>query len=159
MKKLKILLLLIILALLGFFIYQNMDYLIKTEETVGIHFRSFDWTSPALPVLVYWGICFAAGLLIAGIRGFAKAFVLGRELKKKNLIIQEQEIQISDLNTRINDLTRTPANTPAPSVSGDSQLPEKDKDDANWPASDKMETSGEQAQEKTASSDEENKNA
>ncbi len=154
MKKLKLLVLLIILALLGFFIYQNINYFM-TEETVGIHFRSFDWTSPELPVLVYWGICLAAGFLIAGIRGFAKSFVLGRELKKKNLIIQEQEIQISDLNTRINDLTRTPANMTAPAASEASQLQTKDqgKDGANTLPSD--EKPSEQGQEQTETSQEE----
>ncbi len=127
MKKFKILLLLIILCLLGLFIYQNLEYFM-TKQTVGVHFRDFQWTSMPFPVLFYWGICFVAGLLISEVRGFAKSFGLGRELKKKNLAIKEMEIQISELQTRINDLTRTPvppvaaasASTPAP-VSNESQ--------------------------------------
>lgn len=96
MKLIKFVLFLIVIGLLTTLGYQNKAYFLA-ETAFELKAGSFHYTLQALPNWAYWGICFAAGLLITGIRGLFTAFRLGREIKGK-------EAQIDALTLRANTL-------------------------------------------------------
>ncbi len=97
MKTIKTLFLLVILGLIGTLIYQNLDYFMA-PSVLHIDFKvsTWQWTTPALPLIAYWGICFGLGLLITGMKGLFTAFRLGREIKNQDTRIDtlKQEIHV-----------------------------------------------------------------
>ncbi len=109
MKKIKALFLLIILGLLSTLIYQNLDYFM-TPSALHIDFKisTWNWTTPALPHIVYWGICFGIGLLITGMKGLFTAFRLGREIKKQDSLIDTLKNEINDLKTKLDVFVHDP---------------------------------------------------
>ena len=102
MKTIKFLFLLIILGLLGLLVYQNLEYFMaKQALSIDLKISGWHWTSPELPALAFWGICFGLGLLITGLKGLAISFSLGREIKKKEAKIDTLKKEITDLKTRL----------------------------------------------------------
>ncbi len=109
MKFIKFLFWLIILGLLSLFIYQNIDYfLTKAALSIDLKRENWQWTTPELPAIAFWGICFGLGLLFAGFKGLLTSFGLGKEIKKKDAEISTLKAEISDLNTRLNVFTHDP---------------------------------------------------
>ncbi|WP_022664066.1 LapA family protein [Desulfospira joergensenii] len=133
MKTIKFLFLLIILGLLGLLVYQNLDYFMaKQALSIDLKISGWHWTTPELPTLAFWGICFGIGLLITGFKGLATAFSLGREIKKKNAGIDSLKKEIKDLKSRLDVFIHDPYIKAAKgSNPGDS----RDKDPASAPVS------------------------
>lgn len=102
MKTIKYIFWLIILALLGILIYQNLTYFMTTTVLkFDLKVNSWNWTIPELQNIVYFGICFLLGLILAGIKGFAVKLRLKKEIKTKNTAIASLEKQVSVLKTEL----------------------------------------------------------
>ncbi|MCK5348842.1 MAG: hypothetical protein KAJ25_05600, partial [Desulfobacula sp.] len=88
MKKIKYLLWLIILGLLGILIYQNLDYFMTTKALkFDLKIASWNWTIPELQNIAYFGICFLLGFILIGTKGFVANFKLKKEIKTNNTTI------------------------------------------------------------------------
>ncbi len=98
MTIIKYLLLLIVLAVLGALVYQNLDYfLTRTPLNLDLRMENWQWTTPELQNIVYLGICFLAGLLLSS----------GKTLLTKwrlNKIIRTKDEEIAALQERIHQL-------------------------------------------------------
>ncbi len=102
MKKIKLLLWLIILGLLGTLIYQNLDYFMTTVALkFDLKVASWNWTIPELQNIAYFGICFLSGLILAGLKGFVVSFRLSKEIKAKNTTITSLKEQVNTLKTEL----------------------------------------------------------
>ncbi len=102
MKKIKLLLWLIILGLLGTLIYQNLNYFMTTVALkFDLKVASWNWTIPELQNIAYFGICFLSGLIIAGLKGFVVSFRLSKEIKAKNTTITSLKEQVNTLKTEL----------------------------------------------------------
>ncbi|MBU8910831.1 MAG: hypothetical protein KOO65_06140 [Desulfobacterales bacterium] len=102
MKKIKYFLWLIIAGLLGILIYQNLDYFMTTRALkFDLKIASWNWTIPELQNIVYFGICFLLGLIIAGVKGFVVKFRLNKEIKTKDAAIASFKEQVNTLKTEL----------------------------------------------------------
>ena len=102
MKKIKYLLWLIILGLLGILIYQNLDYFMTTKALrFDLKIASWNWTMPELQNIAYFGICFLLGLILAGLKGFVVSFKLSKEIKTKDVAITSLKEQVNTLKTEL----------------------------------------------------------
>ncbi|MBU8849153.1 MAG: hypothetical protein KOO64_06385 [Desulfobacterales bacterium] len=102
MKKIKYFLWLIIAGLLGILIYQNLDYFMTTSALkFDLKVGSWSWTIPELQNIVYFGICFLLGLIIAGVKGFVVKFRLNKEIKTKDAAIASFKEQVNTLKTEL----------------------------------------------------------
>ena len=102
MKKIKLLLWLIILGLLGTLIYQNLDYFMTTVSLkFDLKVASWNWTIPELQTIAYFGICFLSGLILAGLKGFVVSFKLSKEIKTKDVAITSLKEQVNTLKTEL----------------------------------------------------------
>ena len=102
MKKIKYLLWLIILGLLGILIYQNLDYFMTTRALkFDLKIASWNWTMPELQNIAYFGICFLLGLILVGIKGFVVKLRLKKEIKTKDAAIASFKEQVNTLKTEL----------------------------------------------------------
>ena len=109
MKTIKTLFLLIILGLLSTLIYQNLDYFMApTVLHIDFKVSTWQWTTPALPLIAYWGICFGLGLLITGMKGLFTAFRLGREIKNQDNRVDTLKQEIHDLKMKLDVFVHDP---------------------------------------------------
>jgi len=109
MKTIKTLFLLVILGLLSTLIYQNLDYFMA-PSVLHIDFKvsTWQWTTPELPLIAYWGICFGLGLLITGMKGLVTAFRLGREIKNQDGRIDTLKQEIHSLKIKLDVFVHDP---------------------------------------------------
>lgn len=102
MKKIKYLLWLIVLGLLGILIYQNLDYFMTTRALkFDLKIASWNWTMLEIQNIAYFGICFLLGLIIAGIKGFVVKLRLKKEIKTKDAAIASFKEQVNTLKTNL----------------------------------------------------------
>ena len=102
MKKIKYLLWLIILGLLGILIYQNLDYFMTTRALkFDLKIASWNWTMPELQNIAYFGICFLLGLILVGIKGFVVKLRLKKEIKTKDAAVASLKEQVNTLKTEL----------------------------------------------------------
>jgi hypothetical protein len=102
MKKIKLLLWLIILGLLGVLIYQNLEYFMTTVALkFDLKVASWNWTIPELQNIAYFGICFLLGLILAGLKGFVVSFKLSKEIKTKDASLTSLKEQVNTLKTEL----------------------------------------------------------
>ena len=102
MKKIKYLLWLIILGLLGILIYQNLDYFMTTRALkFDLKIASWNWTMPELQNIAYFGICFLLGLILVGIKGFVVKLRLKKEIKTKDATVASLKEQVNTLKTEL----------------------------------------------------------
>lgn len=102
MKKIKLLLWLIILGLLGTLIYQNSEYFMTSVSlNFDLKIASWSWTIPELQNIAYFGICFLLGLIMAGLKGFVVSFKLSKEIKTKEAALTSLKEQVNTLKTEL----------------------------------------------------------
>ena len=100
MKKIKYLLWLIVLALLGVLIYQNQVYFLA-KESLKVDAITWKETLPAIPNVAYWGICLLVGLILAGFKGFLVSFRLRGEIREKTAILSKFEKENDELRKEL----------------------------------------------------------
>ncbi len=109
MKTIKYLLWMIILGILGIFVYQNLDYFMTTTILkIDLKFNSWNWTIPELQNLAYFGICFFLGFIIAGVRGFFIKLGLKKEIKQKNAAIASLKEKLTQLKSELDVFQHDP---------------------------------------------------
>jgi hypothetical protein len=109
MKTIKYLLWMIILAVLGIFIYQNLDYFMtKTILKIDLKINSWNWTIPELQNLAYFGICFFLGFIIAAFRGFIIKLGLKKEIKTQNTTISSLKDKLNELKSELDVFQHDP---------------------------------------------------
>ena len=102
MKKIKYLLWLIILGLLGILIYQNFDYFMTTAALkFDLKIASWNWTLPELQNIAFFGICFLLGLILTGVKGFVANFKLNKAIKAKDATIASLKEQLNTFKTEL----------------------------------------------------------
>lgn len=100
MKTIKYILWLIIIAMLGILIYQNLEYFMTTVSLkFDLKVASWNWTMPELQNIAYFGICFLLGLILAGIKGLAVKLRLKKQIKSKDAVIASLNEQVNNLKT------------------------------------------------------------
>jgi len=109
MKTIKYLLWMIILVVLGIFVYQNLDYFMTTTILkIDLKFNSWNWTIPELQNLAYFGICFFLGIFTAGVRGFIIKLGLKKEIKQKNAAISSLKEKLTELKSELDVFQHDP---------------------------------------------------
>jgi len=109
MKTIKYLLWMIILVVLGIFVYQNLDYFMTTTILkIDLKINSWNWTIPELQNLAYFGICFFLGIIIAGVRGFIIRLGLKKEIKQKNAAISSLKKNLTELKSELDVFQHDP---------------------------------------------------
>lgn len=143
MKTIKYLLWMIILVVLGIFVYQNLDYFMTTTILkIDLKINDWNWTIPELQNLAYFGICFFLGFFIAAIRGFIIKLGLKKEIKTKNATIDSLNAKLNDLKSELDVFQHDPYikkeldnETFAPAIEHGQVEPEKVKSDLTEPES------------------------
>lgn len=109
MKTVQYIFLLVVLVLLGILIYQNQTYFMTASAlTLDLKISNWNWTTPPLQNIVYLGICFLLGLMLAGFKGFLSGFRLKKDIKKKEAAIAALEGQIHSLKTELDVFKHDP---------------------------------------------------
>ncbi len=102
MKKVKFFLWLVILIFLGLLIYQNKAYFFTPHSfTIDLKISSWQWTFTELANIVYLGICFVLGLIIAGYMGLSSKIRSKKTIRALNKTIDSHAAQISSLRTQL----------------------------------------------------------
>ncbi len=88
MKIIKYLLWIILLSLFGILIYQNLEYFMAANSLrFDLKIGSLNWITPELQNIVYLGISFALGLILAGIKWISAILHFKKQIKAKNAAI------------------------------------------------------------------------
>lgn len=92
----------IILILLGILIYQNLGYFMTTSVLkLDLKVASWNYTLPELQNIVYFGICFFLGLILAFGKGFISRLGLKKEIKAKEALIASLKDQVNTIKTEL----------------------------------------------------------
>ncbi len=106
MNKLKIILILIIAAIIGLFVLQNMDFLIaKKSFSLNLFFIK-TYSTPELPTGIILLISFFAGLLVAYVFALFERFRLNGEIKGLNYTIDSNIEKIAELKSEVISLKK-----------------------------------------------------
>ncbi len=109
MKTIKFLFWVIILSLLGTLIYQNQAYFMTpTTLDLDLKVTGWAWTIPPIQNIAFFGICFALGLILAGIKCLFIYFFLKKQIKDGNKTIAGLEKEIDLLKTELNVFKHDP---------------------------------------------------
>jgi hypothetical protein len=109
MKTIKYLLWLIVLSFIGVFIYQNLDYFMTTTALkIDLKIDSWNWTIPELQNIVYFGICFLLGILLASVRGFIIKLGLKKDIKRKDAAIVSFKKKLAALKSELDVFQHDP---------------------------------------------------
>lgn len=124
MRKLKYLLWLIILGVLGIFIYQNADYFMA-EQRLGIDLYFFAGESGDLPNLLYFLVVFVIGFLVSFIITFSYGYKKRKTIKELKEKINADKKLIDELESRLAAVEGT---RPGSADTGSGATPEKATD-------------------------------
>lgn len=98
----KVIFWLVILALFGVLIYQNLDYFMtKTALTLDLKRENWVWTIPGLENIYYFAICFLVGLLLAGFKGLMVKWRLKKTIKSKDKEIDALQEKVTQLKVEL----------------------------------------------------------
>ena len=102
MKKVKIGFWILLIAFLLLVGYQNKAYFLQ-KNAFGLNLFVTDaYMTPEIHNGVLFGICFAAGLIIAYLFGLFDRFRANKTIKQLNTDLESQRQQIESLNTELN---------------------------------------------------------
>ncbi len=144
---------LIVLSFLGFIVYQNLEYFMaKTALILDLKREGWNWTTPGLENIYYFGICFAIGLFIAGFKGLRVKWNLSSIIKSKNKEIDTLQERISHLKTELDVFQHDPyikkeLDKQAAALESLSHSPENGAADNGSPEKDSQETDKEENKE------------
>ena len=102
MKKIKYFLWLIVLAVLGILIFQNLDYFMaKQALKFDLKISSWNWTIPELQNIAFFAICFFLGFILAGFKWMILHFKFKNAFKTKDATIASFKEQLSTLKAEL----------------------------------------------------------
>ena len=108
MRKVKIVLLVVVIALVVLFVTQNQPYFQERYRFAFDPFVLEPITLPELPNLVYFCICFGLGALITWLAMLIGRFRMKKELKGLNQTTTSQQVQIDTLNRELAEAKAIP---------------------------------------------------
>jgi uncharacterized membrane protein YciS (DUF1049 family) len=103
MKKLKAILWLIIIGLIGLIMYQNRDFFLL-RHSLGIDLISTQYRSPELPTALYFIAFFLLGWLIAYLFSLMDRFRTGGTIKRLQQTIHSQQNDIQSMKRDVEAL-------------------------------------------------------
>ncbi len=109
MKKIKLFLGLIVLALIGTVIYQNWAFFSEEPAlNLDLFLKSWHWTTSGINNIAYWGGCFVIGLLISGFLGIVSKLKSKKTIKALNSTIESHLKMISSLKNELEAFRNDP---------------------------------------------------
>ncbi len=109
MNKVKLILWLLIAVLLAVVFYQNEEFCLNTAQSLRIHLYVFpEYTSPSLPVAVFFVVFFLFGAVVSWLFGLAARFRLRRAIRHLEQARSAQEKEIAGLREEIAGLKGGP---------------------------------------------------
>ena len=109
MRKVKIFLLVVVIALVVLFVTQNQPYFQERHRFALDPFVLEPITLPELPNLVYFCICFGLGALITWLAMLIGRFRLKKEIKGLKQTTTSQQVQIDTLSRELAEAKAIPA--------------------------------------------------
>lgn len=103
MKKLKAIIWLIIIGLIGLIMYQNRDFFLA-RHSLGIDLISTQYQSPELPAALYFFAFFLIGWLIAYLFSLMDRFRTGKTIKRLQFTIHSQQNDIQTMKKDVEAL-------------------------------------------------------
>lgn len=108
MRKVKIIILVVVIALTVLFVTQNQPYFQERHRFVFDPFVLEPITLPELPNLVYFGICLGVGVLLTWLATVIGRFRLKKELKTLRQTTTSQRVTIDTLNRELAEAKAIP---------------------------------------------------
>ncbi len=106
MKKFKIGLIIVILAVFGLFVLQNLQFLLEKKSITLNLFFVRAYSTPELPMGVILLISFLAGFLIAYIVALFERFSLKNIIKALNYTIESNIEKIAELKNEVSSIKK-----------------------------------------------------
>ncbi len=100
MKKIKIICVIIIVALIILMGVQNQEYFIQ-KNPIGFNFYFLDYTIPETANGIYWVVCFATGFLLSYFSSLMFRFKTNRKIKLHNQTIENYRETVEELKKEI----------------------------------------------------------
>jgi uncharacterized integral membrane protein len=102
MNKMKLIIWLLVLGLMGLVIYQNEGYFLSAEQSLRLNLGVVpEFHSPQLPIVLYYLIFFCYGLLVAYFFGLAERFRNRKAIKRLTAADAQREKAMAELNTEL----------------------------------------------------------
>lgn len=109
MNKVKVILWLLIAVLLAVVFYQNEEFCLNTAQSLRIHLYVFpEYTSPSLPVAVFFILFFLWGAVVSWLFGLAARFRLRRAVRHLEQARSALEKEVAGLREEIAGLKGGP---------------------------------------------------
>lgn len=109
MKKIKVLLGLLVVGFVALVIYQNREYfLTKQALSLSLGVETWNWTSPEIENVYYFGGCFIIGLIMTGYLGLCSKLKARKINKNLNATIVDNLQTIETLQTELDTFKSDP---------------------------------------------------
>ncbi|MCP4022672.1 MAG: hypothetical protein GY729_12585 [Desulfobacteraceae bacterium] len=93
----------IVLVALALLIYQNQGFfLAKQSLNYDLKISNWNWATPEIQNVGYWGICFLIGYLLAGFKWMVTRFKANKAFKGLNASLNAKNEKIDDLINELN---------------------------------------------------------
>jgi len=102
MKKVKLIIWLLVLGLMGLVIYQNEGYFLNTEQSLRLNLWVVpEYHSPQLPMVFFYLVFFLYGLIVAYLFGLPERFRNRKSIKRLTVADTQREKAMAELNTEL----------------------------------------------------------
>lgn len=109
MNKMKLVIWLIILGLIGLAVYQNQEHFLGSSQSLRLNLGILpEYRSPELPLVVFYVVFFVFGLLVDFGFGLPEKLRKRRALKQLSTVADERENQLNALRVEIARLKGEP---------------------------------------------------
>jgi hypothetical protein len=112
MRKFKIFLWLLLLAVLAVVVWQNQAFFMTRQSFHVDPWLAGPYATPELPIVVICAGLFLLGFLIAYVYGLYGYFKQGKTIKYLNATVAAQTEEIQTLRRRVEEIEQPPADAP-----------------------------------------------
>jgi ABC-type transport system involved in multi-copper enzyme maturation permease subunit len=124
MKKLKLILWLIFIGIIGLIVYQNQDYLLAKQSMLFNSYLSEPYQSPPMPNAVWFLSCLVIGFLISYFSNLVDRFKSSKIQKELTAKIDSQIDMISKLRSQLESQGMNSSAAPSETVENQSIPPD-----------------------------------
>jgi len=100
MRKVKIAFWVILAALLGLAVSQNLPFFLEPSH-LRVNFYFAEYSTPTFPIMMFFLVVFFAGLLIAYVSGLSEKFIAKKTIRNLNSEVAAAKKKISELEGNI----------------------------------------------------------
>jgi len=102
MNKMKLIIWLLVLGLMGLVVYQNEGHFLNTEQSLRLNLGVVpEYHSPQLPMVFFHLIFFLYGLIVAYVFGLPERFRNRKTIKQLTAADAQREKAMTELNTEL----------------------------------------------------------